>query len=147
VASAVASDAGAATHHPTIRRGDSGPAVRRAQNRLNMRGYEPGALDGLFGNRTHRAVRRYQSDRNLTVDGIVGPRTWARLDPPTIQRGASGDPVRLLQRLLRDFGYDPGAVDGQFGPNTERAVRKFQDDFLLASDGIVGPETWAWLGS
>ncbi len=112
-----------------------------------MRGYEPGALDGLFGNRTHRAVRRYQSDRELTVDGIVGPRTWARLDPPTIQNGASGDAVRLLQRLLTDFGYDPGAIDGEFGPNTEAAVKQFQDDFLLASDGVVGPETWGWLGS
>ncbi len=132
---------------PTIKRGDRGPAVRRAQNRLNMRGYEPGPLDGLFGNRTHRAVRRYQSDRELTVDGIVGPRTWARLDPPTIQSGASGDAVRLLQRLLTDFGYDPGAIDGEFGPNTEAAVKQFQDDFLLASDGVVGPETWGWLGS
>jgi len=132
---------------PTIRRGDRGPAVRRAQNRLNQRGYEPGPLDGLFGNRTHRAVRRYQSDRELTVDGIVGPRTWARLDPPTIKRVGRRDPVRLLQRLLTDFGYDPGGIDGEFGPNTERAVRQFQDDFLLASDGVVGPETWAWLGS
>jgi peptidoglycan hydrolase-like protein with peptidoglycan-binding domain len=132
---------------PTIRRGDRGPAVRRAQNRLNQRGYDAGPLDGLFGNKTHRAVRRYQSDRELTVDGIVGPGTWARLDPPTIQRGASGDPVSLLQRLLTDFGYDPGGIDGEFGANTERAVRQFQDDFLLASDGVVGPETWAWLGS
>jgi peptidoglycan hydrolase-like protein with peptidoglycan-binding domain len=140
-------EATAAVAHPTIKRGDRGPAVRRAQNRLSMRGYDPGALDGLFGNRTHRAVKRYQADRDLTADGIVGPKTWARLDPPTIQRGASGEAVKLLQRLLRSFGYDPGAVDGQFGPNTERAVKKFQDDFLLSSDGIVGPETWGLLGS
>ena len=135
------------TLHRTIRRGDRGAAVRRAQNRLNMRGYNPGPLDGLFGNKTHRAVKQYQSDRGLDADGIVGPKTWARLDPPTIQSGASGEAVRLLQRLLHDFGYDPGAVDGDFGPNTERAVKRFQDDFLLSSDGVVGPETWAWLGS
>lgn len=135
------------TTHPTIRRGDRGPAVRLAQNRLNMRGLEPGSIDGLFGNKTHRAVKRYQDERDLVVDGIVGPKTWARLDPPTIQRGASGDAVRLCQRLLEDFGYDAGSVDGQFGPQTEKAVRKFQDDFLLSADGVVGPETWAWLGS
>jgi peptidoglycan hydrolase-like protein with peptidoglycan-binding domain len=147
VAETLTSEATAEATHPTIKRGDRGPAVRRAQNRLNMRGYDPGSLDGLFGNRTHRAVRRYQDDRDLTADGIVGPRTWARLDPPTIKRGASGDAVRLLQRLLTNFGYDPGAVDGDFGANTERAVKQFQDDFLLSADGIVGPETWGWLGS
>jgi peptidoglycan hydrolase-like protein with peptidoglycan-binding domain len=132
---------------PTIKKGDRGPAVRLAQNRLNMRGYEPGDLDGLFGNKTQRSVKHYQGDRALTVDGIVGPKTWARLDPPTIKRGASGAAVSLLQELLTDFGYDPGGIDGEFGANTDKAVRQFQDDFLLASDGVVGPETWGWLGS
>jgi peptidoglycan hydrolase-like protein with peptidoglycan-binding domain len=147
MAQAVTPEALAEAAHPTIRRGDRGPAVRLAQNRLNMRGFEPGALDGLFGNKTRRAVRLYQSDRGLDVDGIVGPKTWARLDPPTLARGASGGPVKLLQRLLEDFGYDVGAVDGDFGQNTERALRRFQDDFLLSADGVAGPETWAWLGS
>jgi peptidoglycan hydrolase-like protein with peptidoglycan-binding domain len=133
--------------HPTIKRGSTGAAVRRAQNRLNQRGYDPGPLDGLFGNKTHRAVRFYQQDRGLDDDGIVGPRTWARLDPPTIARGASGNAVELLQRLLKNFGYDPGGVDGQFGPRTESALKRFQDDFLLSVDGVAGPETWAWLGS
>jgi peptidoglycan hydrolase-like protein with peptidoglycan-binding domain len=140
-------EAEAPSIHTTIKRGDRGAAVRRAQNRLNMRGYDPGPLDGLFGNKTHRAVKRYQGDRDLTVDGIVGPNSWARLDPPTIARGASGSAVRLLQRLLTDFGYDPGAVDGEFGANTEAAVKRFQDDFLLSADGVVGPETWGFLGS
>lgn len=133
--------------HPVIRKGSRGDAVKKAQTNLKARGYDPGAVDGLFGAKTHSAVRRYQSDRGLTVDGVVGPRTWARLDPPTVRRGSTGAAVRLLQELLTDYGYDPGAVDGDFGANTENAVKEFQNDYGLTADGIVGPRTWAALGS
>jgi peptidoglycan hydrolase-like protein with peptidoglycan-binding domain len=145
-----AADTDRAVAHPTIKKGSRGEAVELAQNRLNMRFYEPGPIDGKFGAKTAKAVRWYQRDRNLDDDGVVGPRTWARLDPPTIRRGGSGDAVRLCQRILEDFDYepfDPGKVDGDFGPDTERAVKRFQDDFGLEVDGVVGPVTWAMLGS
>jgi peptidoglycan hydrolase-like protein with peptidoglycan-binding domain len=64
---------------------------------------------------------------------------------PTIAPGATGDVVRRVQRALRRTP-DPGlAVDGVFGPNTETAVRDFQDGAGLVVDGIVGPATWAAL--
>ena len=50
-------------------------------------------------------------------------------------------PVRPLQQLLRARGYTLD-VDGIFGPNTEAAVKAFQDSKSLAVDGIVGPLTW-----
>ena len=37
---------------------------------------DPGAIDGIFGNRTESAVQAYQSDTGVTVDGIVGDQTW-----------------------------------------------------------------------
>ena len=92
-------------------------------------------------------VPAYQGDRLLSNDGIVGPKTWARLDPPTIKKGSSGDAVRMAQQILTDYGYDPGPVDGDFGTKTEQAVKQFQTDFGLTVDGIVGPKTWAMLGS
>jgi peptidoglycan hydrolase-like protein with peptidoglycan-binding domain len=133
--------------HPVIRKGSKGAAVELAQTNLKARGYDPGAVDGLFGAKTHTAVRRYQTDRDLTVDGVVGARTWARLDPPTVKRGSTGSAVKLLQELLSDYGYDPGAIDSDFGSQTEKALKEFQADYGLATDGLAGPKTWAALGS
>ncbi len=135
---------------PVIRKGSKGDAVSTAQTNLNLRGYEVGNVDGIFGAKTDRAVRWYQGDRGLTVDGTIGPRTWARLDPPTVRNGSRGQAVTMLQQLLTDFGYDPGGIDGEFGPDTESAVREFQTDLAdigLEIDGIVGQRTWAALGS
>ena len=61
---------------------------------------------------------------------------------PTIGPGASGEPVRRAQRALRRTP-DPGlTVDGIFGPNTETAVKLFQQGTGLTVDGVVGPQTW-----
>ncbi len=133
--------------NPVIKRGSKGDAVRKAQNALKARFYDPGPVDGIFGPKMFTAVKWYQSDRGLTADGIVGPKTWARLDPPTVKKGSKGDAVRMLQQILTDFTYDPGAVDGDFGSKTEKAVKEFQKDFSLVVDGIVGFKTWAMLGS
>ncbi len=64
----------------------------------------------------------------------------------TLKRGASGTDVELLQRLLCKKSYHVGA-DGIFGNDTEVAVRKFQKDYGLVSDGIVGQRTWDMLQS
>ena len=64
--------------------------------------------------------------------------------PPTLARGATGWQVTRLQRLLDTRACLPeGAkVDGDFGPLTEEAVRRFQTLAGLEPDGIVGPLTW-----
>ena len=61
---------------------------------------------------------------------------------PVVRRGDKVFPVRPLQQLLRARN-NPVAVDGIFGPNTETAVKAFQQSRGLAADGIVGPQTWA----
>jgi len=58
--------------------------------------------------------------------------------------------VKLAQSILKDSGlptWDPGAVDGDFGPQTEMAVKNFQKDLTLTIDGIVGEITWRALWS
>ena len=63
----------------TIRLGSVGEDVREAQRILKALGYYTKDVDGIFGGGTESAVRRYQQDRGLVVDGIVGPKTWAAL--------------------------------------------------------------------
>jgi peptidoglycan hydrolase-like protein with peptidoglycan-binding domain len=148
--------------HPTVQRGSKGQAVTDAQQALADRGYQlgPGGVDGLFGMHTYRAVLDYQADRAagqpwafsyaLDIDGIVGPQTWGRLAPDRISSGSRGTGVRLAQSILKDSGvpeWDPGVVDGVFGPATELAVSNFQADMGIAKDGVVGPETWMALWS
>lgn len=62
-----------------------------------------------------------------------------------MRNGARGDAVRELQRLLVAAGYDPGPVDGIFGPLTDAAVRQFQRNMGLRDDGLVGATTWVAL--
>lgn len=60
---------------PTLRRGSRGPDVRIVQNALNAL-----PIDGIFGIKTETAVRKFQEEQALTIDGIVGPRSWEALE-------------------------------------------------------------------
>lgn len=60
--------------------------------------------------------------------------------------GAKGRAVTDLQSQLKNRGFDPGPIDGDFGPGTEQAVRAFQQAHGLEVDGIVGVRTAAALG-
>ena len=63
---------------PTLRRGSKGPDVKLLQELLQLHNYILQA-DGDFGPITEKQVKLYQSANGLTVDGIVGPLTWAKL--------------------------------------------------------------------
>jgi N-acetyl-anhydromuramyl-L-alanine amidase AmpD len=64
-----------------IKKGSKGENVRKVQNRLIELGYSVGryGADGVFGNNTDKAVRTYQKENGLAVDGKVGPATWKKL--------------------------------------------------------------------
>ncbi|HOW42624.1 MAG TPA: peptidoglycan-binding protein [Candidatus Omnitrophota bacterium] len=53
--------------------------------------------------------------------------------------------VKQIQTALKNAGYDPGAADGRMGKNTRTAIRQFQKDNGLTSDGKVGRKTWSLL--
>ncbi len=62
-----------------LRRGDSGPMVEDLQNMLKDAGFSPGAVDGIFGDDTYDAVRRFQDSVGIKVDGLAGRETYKKL--------------------------------------------------------------------
>jgi N-acetylmuramoyl-L-alanine amidase len=143
---------------PASRRGDSGAAVAEICDRLRRLGLlsdsdtsEPSPP--FFDDAVDQAVRAFQQQRGLTVDGIVGVQTFRHLEEARWQLGdrilsfragwlISGDDVRALQQRLAGLGFHLDRVDGIFGPQTDRALREFQRSVGVNSDGTCGPETY-----
>lgn len=67
--------------------------------------------------------------------------------PPRLRYGDTGDDVKKLQDLLSARPGYTLAGDGYFGPATQAAVEKFQEENDLVVDGIVGPQTWQLLAA
>lgn len=134
-----------------IRHGASGSAVRDIQQRLATQVDPELVADGAFGDATREAVRRFQRERGLAADGMVGPETWRNLVEAGYTLGdrllwharvrMRGDDVRELQHRLNQLGFDAGAEDGIFGPLVQAAVEDFQRNVGLDVDGVAGPET------
>lgn len=156
----------------TLQQGSSGENVRRIQTALNHISAQYPSIpllveDGIFGTATTTAVRAFQRQFGLTVDGIVGVLTWnkifevsALIDtgeeageemPPypgtLLRNGSRGNAVRLMQERLKSISiYYPVipdiTADGIFGPATQAAVIAFQQMMGITADGIIGQQTW-----
>jgi len=134
----------------TLRPGDRGEDVFTLQSSLQKAGYNPGAIDGVYGKQTQQAVRQFQRDRKLLSDGIAGNQTLSKLKSgstsmvggPSIRKEVD---VMELQQLLTNQGFFTAQINGIYGPRTHNAVRKAQQSFGLLVDGIAGPRTMAAL--
>ena len=83
------------------KRGSRGTEVRNIQSRLSKWGYNPGAVDGIYGAKTEAAVKRFQRNNGLTPDGIAGPATLAKIGLPTGSSSSSYQSnVNLLARVI-----------------------------------------------
>ena len=78
---------GTTAGYPTLRRGSVSTYVLILQDALNALGYNTNTLDGKFGSNTERAVRAFQSNVSLAVDGIVGCNTWKKLTAASVGHG------------------------------------------------------------
>lgn len=82
--------------------------VERLQNELKMLGHYAGAIDGVYGEMTEAAVKRFQNLKAILDDGIVGPITWGRLFPgeaatEALERSSPKDAsfqARCIERLI-----------------------------------------------
>lgn len=79
--------------YPLIRQGSRGNYVCIAQDDLNTLGYKTGGLDGVFGTQTTNAVKRYQTSRGLTSDGIIGCNTWRSLQENVVGTGKTSTTI------------------------------------------------------
>lgn len=139
-----------------LRRGDTGAAVAEVRARLAHLGLCDDVASGdvdLFDDELDHAVRAFQQERGITVDGIVGPHTFRRLEEARWQLGdrvlsyipghlMAGDDVTELQRRLNQLGFAAGREDGLFGVQTDAALREFQRGVGVTADGTCGPDTF-----
>lgn len=134
---------------PLLHPWQTGRAVAELQELLNAHGFTL-RVDGDFGWITEAAVKEYQQQNGLRIDGVVGPKTWALLKGTVkpgcriLRVGHTGADVYELQGLLRVQGYEVQR-DGMFGKATRAAVLAFQQTQRLKETGLVDPITWTVL--
>jgi peptidoglycan hydrolase-like protein with peptidoglycan-binding domain len=157
---------------PMLSKGDNGSRVVTLQKILNKLGASL-TVDGDFGLKTHRAVRIFQGSKSLSRDAIIGPITAQALNQAVqsgsniytttntndleniegrpnqapsdeLKRGSAGSEVRELQALLNL--HNAGLfIDGEYGPLTEAAVKRFQSSNNLEVTGVANSATIALL--
>lgn len=158
----------------TTKLGDNGLDVAKLQQALNVLGYYNGTIDGNFGAQTENALKRFQTNKKLSADGVAGPGTLSIMFasntsqnnvqntvntastttystvgsigeiggiPNTTKLGDSGIDVAKLQQALNVLGYYSGTIDGNFGAQTETALKRFQTNRKMNADGVAGPGT------
>lgn len=108
--------------------------------RLRIGAVQPNGVNDAV---TKSAVMAFQRIEKLTVDGIWGQQCESGylsiVSQPLLKKGSAGNAVRYVQYCVLT------PVDGDFGSNTQSAVKQFQKDNGLVQDGIVGSKTWSAL--
>ena len=134
---------------PILQSGSSGESVSGLQKKLKDLGYFGGECDGMFGEATLAAVKRFQMANGLTETGTADRSTQYRLNEGTPLSwqsflessiavfGDTGLHVRQLQRKLKELGYFGGDATGNFGELTQQAVTAFQERNGLEATGIA----------
>ncbi|WP_156722292.1 peptidoglycan recognition protein family protein [Streptomyces apocyni] len=158
---------GVLLHYPPVTTHSS---ARTWQQRMRDRGWTI-SVDGAYGEGSRRVCLAFQAEKGLSVDGVVGEKTWyASWNAPITATALRGDrvsepgaapnwpgvlfswppktvhpAVRTWQRQMRDLGWDVG-VNGAYDQRSREACRAFQKARGLTVDGVVGPATWyaAW---
>lgn len=131
-------------------------SVRSAQQQLKNAGYYTGAVDGVDGPMTRAAIRKYQRENNLAVNGRLDRETRNTLGAGTsgeASRSESGAvlapssaTVSAAQRSLQQKGFYKGNIDGNMGPRTRSAIREYQKNSNLNVTGRLDAATLSSLG-
>jgi peptidoglycan hydrolase-like protein with peptidoglycan-binding domain len=137
--------------------------VRSAQQQLKNSGYYTGKIDGIDGRMTRIAIRKFQTDNNLTATGRLDTDTVQKLglQPPAGEAGRSAtgtetgtspapalpsSTVSAAQRSLQQKGFYKGNIDGAMTPETRAAIREYQKNSNLNETGQLDQATLSSLG-
>ena len=144
---------------------DRAEAVKQIQRFLISAAYKEGILpvltvDGIYGEETREAVRRFQAKNKLPETGVTDYATWRRLYEeykenetksgsdllPSVafplQMGDSGSHISLLQTVLEELTEQPISKDNFFGRKTEEAVRHLEGRYGRRITGEVSEALW-----
>lgn len=131
-----------------IGEGAQRPAIEQLQRRLKAAGFDPKHLDGVFDERTRGALEAFQRASGVTVSGRLDGATWSKLKKTIIDSAVPTAPAQSLhersgevktsERLLQKAGFNPGALDGLYSKQTERAVRALEQKTNRRVDGKLG---------
>ena len=138
---------------PVLQIGSMGEAVSELQRELKDLGYFSGECDGVFGDATLAAVKRFQMANGLSETGAADrsvqirlyegvPLSWSDfLEDSVAAFGDTGLYVRQLQRKLKELGFFEGDCTGNYGEMTQKAVALFQETNGLENTGSADLST------
>ncbi len=139
----------------TLYSGCRGYDVKLLQQRLSQLNYFNAPVTGYFCDKTAAAVRAFQKDNGMYLDGsadaIVRRHLWPTTSEnqpdkyPKLEKGDAGAYVTQAQMRLKAAGFLDDTADGVYGDNTLSAVKAFQKAYKLTVDGKIGRDTWAML--
>lgn len=142
-----------------LKLGSTGTDVSNLQTDLTTLGYYWAEITGNFGSKTETAVKLFQEEKGLTVDGVAGTKTLNAIASAIASKGGTsanasssssgsvfklnsqGTKVSQLQENLKTLGYYYADITGNFGTKTEAAVIAFQKAKGLTADGVAGTRT------
>ncbi|MEA3510572.1 MAG: peptidoglycan-binding domain-containing protein [Actinomycetota bacterium] len=108
------------------------------QQELSILGYFDGEPDGILGPLTEAALREFQTDAGITVDGEHGPETYEALADAL---EADEEFVVTVQEDLMEMKLYPGPADGDYGDGTVKGVEALQEQCEMEIDGRFTPQT------
>ena len=159
----------------TMKANCTGALVGELQQMLKDLGYYTGTITNKYDADTKKAVAAFQKKNGLKSDGIAGAETRTLLESgtalsatatatpeptatpaptptpvipsSTVKSGSTGEDAKNVQNRLKELGYYTGTADGKFGKESVAALKSFQTNNGLTSDGVAGTTTYQKLYS
>lgn len=125
------------TDDDNLRLGDRGEAVRVLQVQLIKAKYLEGEPNGYYGPYTADAVKRFQAANYLSVSGVAGPTTRAKIYSLVNTTPNKSDfDVLEIQRRLREQGFYKGPLNGVLGNDTKKAIKQAQEFYGISLSDV-----------